>query len=242
MTKPQRIWLMADGASKRPGLWALACRAQGWNEHDRDLRLNVLSEALRRPISGSGEINEREDFDAVKAHLQMLANKLQGAMESLDPSIGLARRLRNKVIAQVRCINLYDDGERIAREIIRDKFHRGDIGVKEYEELPLPRILESLTASLRYVESDRTGRLEERPGQLQQLVMCLDRTLHANPKEDSKGRSKQKGLRVLAGDSLHDMNMKAGLPCYCVGVCNQRGVILVGKPATVEPVMAENPY
>ena len=225
MTTSQRIWLMKSGS----GLWANAARAQGWKEDDRDLRLNVLSEALRRPISGSGQINEREDFDAVKAHLQMLAASVKGTLETLDPSLSLARRLRHKVITQVRCLNLYTDGEALARELIRDKFHRGEIDLAAFNEMPLPRILESLTASLRYVESEETGRLEERPGQLQQLMISLDRLLHANPKPDSRGRCKQKGFRVLAKDSLHRMNMKAGLPCYCT-ICKPRRGVLLSRP------------
>lgn len=200
MTKPQLIFLMASGK----GLWARACRAQGWNEDDRDLRLNVLSEALRRPIAGSGEINAHEDFDAVKAHLTMLAHSLKGALESNDPNLGRARRLRNKIIDLVRCLNLYADGEAIAREIIKDGTHRAGMEAQPYHDLPLPRILESLTASPEYRRDRRTGQMRTHRSQLDQIVMTLSARLNG-----------KHGYRAQAGDTLHDMNVAAGLQCNC---------------------------
>lgn len=62
MTTPQRITLMAD-------LWPNACAATGWDENDRQLRLDVLGTALGRKIDSANEINHLTDFDAVKSHL-----------------------------------------------------------------------------------------------------------------------------------------------------------------------------
>jgi len=134
MTTGQRIHLMAD-------LWPAACREQGWNTEDRDLRLKVLSEALRRPLTSANEVGGNDEFDLVKSHLKTLANSLNGAMESIDPNIGRARRLRKKIIELVRCLNLYADGEGFAREIIRDGTRRAGIDAAVYDELPLPRIV-----------------------------------------------------------------------------------------------------
>lgn len=226
MTTAQRIFLIAKGR----GLWASACRAQGWNEEDRDLRLNVLSEALRRPISGSGEINAREDFDAVKAHLQMLANSLKGALESDDPNLGRARRLRNKIYELVRCLNLYTDGEAIAREIIKDGTHRAGMEAQPYDTLPLPRILESLTATPRYVPSKRTERVEERPSRLEQIVMTLSRELNG-----------KRGWRAKAGDSIHEMLTAAGLPCACKECCARGSLRFKVQSSKFDEAQSEYP-
>ena len=47
------------------------------------------------------------------------------------------------------------------------------------------------------------------------------------------------GLRNKAGDSLHDMKTKAGLPCHCATYCAKRGVVLVGAE---EPALEEQPF
>jgi hypothetical protein len=204
MTSAQRIYLMAD-------LWPSACRAQGWNADDRDLRLNVLSEAVQRPLASANDINDRADFDAVKAHLKLLADHVQGAMESGHPEIGRARRLRRKIVELVRCLNLYADGEAYAREVIKDGTHRAGADVTAYDSLPLPRLLESLTATPRFYRSDRTGRLVARPSQLDQVVMTLSRALNG-----------KNGFRAKAGHSIHEMLIRAGLECACRECCLTR--------------------
>ena len=197
MTTSQRIFLMAD-------LWPAACRAQGWNEQDRELRLNVLTEAVGRPLASANDIDAKGEFDAVKAHLRLLANRLQGAMESDDPNIGRARRLRRKLIDIVRCLNLYADGEAIARRIIADGTRWAGAERAAFEEMPLTRIIEALDASTRYERSERTGRLEPKLSRLDQVIRTLSRELNG-----------RRGWRNRAGDSLHDMYLKAGLECPC---------------------------
>lgn len=81
----------------RGRLWPTACRAQGWNPDDKTLRLRVLSEAVGRPITSSTQINETDDFDAVKRHLLTRADSVSGAMDSAEA--GEARRTMNHVRA-----------------------------------------------------------------------------------------------------------------------------------------------
>ena len=220
MNAKQRIFLMAD-------LWPAACEFQGWPPNDREHRLAVLSEALRRPIASATEINALEDFDAVKAHLKLLANSLKGALESNDPALGRARRLRKKIIELVRCLNLYGEGDGFARKVIADGTRFAGAERASFAEMPLPRILEALTATPRHARSERTGRLEERPSQLDQVVMTL-----------SRGLNGKKGWRARAGHSVHEMLKAAGLDCGCARCWREACEVKV-QSADCESPMAE---
>lgn len=200
MTTDQRKSLMAK-------LWPAACRAQGWKASDRGLRLRVLGEALGHPISTANAIQTEPEFDTVKAHLLKLAYNLQGAMESGHPEIGRARRLRTKIIELVRCLNLYTDGEAYAREIIRDGTHRAGCDVTAFDQVPLDRLLEELEAKPRWRK--KGDKWIERPSQLDQMLMTLSGRLNGKD-----------GFRKQAGHTVHDMLIRAGLPCDCKACWN----------------------
>ena len=87
MTSRQRIHLMAN-------LWPAACAAQGWAEGDRDRRLQVLSEAVGRPITSASDLDARSDYDKVAAHLNLLAkpDDFNAAMLDVDPARDRQRR------------------------------------------------------------------------------------------------------------------------------------------------------
>jgi len=81
MTAAQRIHLMAN-------LWPAACDAQGWAVGDREMRLQVLGEAVGRPVGSASDLDGRSDFDKVVAHLNLLAkpDDFDAAMLDVDPA------------------------------------------------------------------------------------------------------------------------------------------------------------
>lgn len=211
MTTPQRIKLQADW-------WPAACRAQGWKTSDRDLRLRVCAWAVslenptwlelldainsdRTParwLESTNDLDNKGDIDAVKACLGMLADKTKETGEVGRPEIGRARRLRDMIRDQIKCIGLYHPQPRaFVAEIINDKFNRarrmGTLTIRDLTDDPI--IL-------------RDGR--EIPSQLDQLVMTLGGCLNGSGKKHQR-----QGFRVTSGDTLHDMKMKAGVRCDC---------------------------
>ena len=81
MTAAQRVHLMAN-------LWPAAAHAQGWAVGDRDQRLQVLGEAVGRPVGSASDLNDRGDYDKVVAHLNRLAkpDDFNAAMLDVDPA------------------------------------------------------------------------------------------------------------------------------------------------------------
>lgn len=211
MTNSQRIALQADW-------WPRACRAQGWNADDRALRLRVCAWAVslgnpsqlellaaidsdRQParwLESTNDLDNGTDIDRVKACLGLLADNLRATGEVGRPEIGRARRLRDVIRDQIKCLGLYLPRPRAyVAEIINDKFNRA-------------RRVDALT--IRDLTADpiilRDGR--EIPSQLDQLVMTLGGVLNGS----GRGRARL-GLRVQAGETLHAMKLRAGVRCDC---------------------------
>ena len=211
MTKNQMIALQADW-------WPKAARAQGWKVGDREMRLRVCAWAitLQNPslielldaincgspsgcvLQSTNDLNNKEDVDRVKACLGMLASNLKSTGEVGHPEIGRARRLRDAIRDQIKCIGLYHPRPKaFVAEIINDKFnraHRFDtLTVRDLTDDPI-------------ILND--GR--ELPSQLDQLVMTLGGCLNGSGKKHQR-----LGFRVEAGESLHSMKTRAGVRCDC---------------------------
>lgn len=187
MTTPQRITLMADW-------WPKACRAQGWNKNDKAKRLEVLSAAVKRDVTSANELNATSDIDAVKAHLGMLASNVAATIETDRPDIGRARRLRNTIGDQLKCLALYhENAPAWLASVIRDKFKHGS--------RVMPLTADDLSAEPVYFTDRKTGKPREIPSQLDQIVMTLSRAIQAKRKEQ--------------GDTLHTMKTRAGIHCGC---------------------------
>ncbi|KAF0176478.1 MAG: hypothetical protein FD161_3017 [Limisphaerales bacterium] len=209
MTNRQRIFLMAE-------LWPAACDYQGWASEDRELRMEVLSAAVQRPLASASEISTTADFDQVRQHLEALAGKL-------TQHDGRAARYREKFRRQLRCLALYvEDATGYAKAVIRDKFHRAGCDPEGFAGADARRLAEWLSAAPTVRFDRREQRMVEGPSQLEQLVMTLDERLH----------NAATGLRVKAGHTLHDMLTAAGLQCPCKD-CSRRFVKL--PAAAVEP-------
>lgn len=208
MTKFQRIFLMGT-------LWPDACGFQGWNSEDRELRLEVLSAAVKRPLASASDLGALADFDQVRQHLEALAGKL-------TQHDGRAARYRVKFHRQLRCLALYvEDATAYAKTVIRDKFHRAGCDHEGFANADARRLAEWLSAAPTVRFDRREQKLVEGPSQLEQLVMTLDERLHAKGKEDGQGA----GFRVRAGHTMHDMLTAAGLQCPCKD-CSRRHVTL----------------
>jgi hypothetical protein len=184
MTDSQRIYLMAD-------LWPRACKTQRWNKGDRALRLRVFSEALGRGLTSASEINATSDFDHIKAHLLMLADNVQGTIETDHPEIGDRRRLLWKYQhVQRPCLGVYvEDVDAYVRQILRERFKLFE-GISTVEDLsPDPRLVFT------------GGRQIEKPSPLLMLITTLDARLNS--------------MRQKAGHSIHQMRTMAGVKCDC---------------------------
>jgi len=229
MTPKQRIALQADW-------WPAACRAQGWKVSDRDLRLLVcawsvslinpsqieLLEAIhsdRQParwLASTNDLDNREDVDRVKACLGMLADNLKQTAEVGRPEIGRARRLRDVVRDQIKCLALFQERPRAyVAAIINDKFNHG--------QRLHPVTIRDLTADL----------VNNRPqsSQLDQLVMTLGRIVNQKRNENIFAPA-WKHLERAEALTIHEMKIVAGAWCDCAQ-CQGRRTIPFRQP--VEP-------
>lgn len=134
MTKQQRITLMADW-------WPKACEAQKWKASDRELRLRVLSEAVRRPLKSATDLNTTSDIDKVKAHLLTLADNVEKAAEQEHE--GAARRTMHNVrLLLAELEDLHPEPGTYVMTIIRG-ITSGRYGVSGVEDLHTgPRLVE----------------------------------------------------------------------------------------------------
>lgn len=221
MTTPQRVKLMAE-------LWPNACAVQGWNEKDREKRLDVINDILaqhprperRRAVSSTNDLDSDTDYTLVKTRLLMLADNLKAAGED-GKLIPNAIRTRREVIRrQVKCLALYlvaptavrQDSRRLAQkyalEIIRDAANRAGYEPVCFEEAKFEKVL----CALEFPALDR-------------LVKTLNNRLHF------KGtKTREPGYRVRAGHTLHDMLTGAGLRCACKQCCLRRAPAPVEEP------------
>lgn len=188
LTKPQRdlFW----------SLWAQACRYQGWTR-EKGLNASEIDQkrkALLRQCGFSSltEVDRKAGFGLVKGELQALCDSVQGAVEAGNPILDDARRKKNLILTELLpCLRLYrDDPIAYVEEILREKFsltYLQPIGLDDLD--PRPRVVTTSSG------------LDERASQLDQALMTITARLHA--------------LRKAAGNSIHDMRLRAHLACSC---------------------------
>ena len=214
-------------------LFTQAAQIQGWKKSDRELRLKVFSlavtfqffsvqefrealenyDAIRahppsnvrfRHLTTASDLNNREDVDAVKILLLMLADNVDAANEQGKTEIGHGRRWRDRLADHLKCLALFplekpmgaDGAQAFLAEIINDKFNRGrkfsKMGLEDVDDRP------------NFVRNEATGKLDEKPSQMEQLLWTVNARLNG-----------KNGYRAKAGYSMHDMYLAAGLPCAC---------------------------
>jgi len=205
-------------------LWPKACRAMGWKQSDRELRLATLSEAVGRQLVSANEIGAHDEFSRVVDHLGKLAGELPAAMRDGQQTRTERDRLLYVIGEQRKQLALYlptgSSVEAYIGQVIRDKFNRG----RRTER----RQIEDLSNEAGTPKLVR-GFLFEPPSELKQLVMTLSGRIN--------------DFRKKAGDTLHDMNRAAGTRCRAnCKACSLSGGPRRHKEETVdesEPVGAE---
>jgi hypothetical protein len=101
ITQAQRFLLLIDHRDRQSGqwresLWTAACRAQGWNKNDRDLRLQQFSLILRRPIESAQDIGYLTEFDAIKKQLLAWAQPA-----NLDAQVEMENMPRTRLMTRI---------------------------------------------------------------------------------------------------------------------------------------------
>ena len=222
------------GRREHISLFTQAAKVQGWDQTDRDLRLKVFSlgatfakfasvlefrdvlenyEAVRahpptgvrfRHLKSATDLNHTSDVDAIKTLLLMLADNLKATDEHGKPERGHGRRWRDVLADHMKCLALYPGdqpmglagAQAFVQTIINDKFNHA----RQFQTMTL----EDVDDRPRFVENKRTGKLDEKPSQMEQLLWTVNARLNG-----------KNGYRAKAGHSMHDMYMAAGLPCAC---------------------------
>ena len=229
MTKAQRVYLFAD-------LWPAACRVQQWAEGDDARRYETFAMALQhlpkfRALLAAGrdihtaDIDAADGFTALKNHLLMLADSVDGAAQAGDPIADAREKLEWKVVEVLKCLAFYPregpepmglaGAEAYANAVANDLAFRGRaLGVQFHDWREL-----SAEPDIRV----RGGGVLEGPSQLRRLLMTLSQRLN--------GRG---GFRSRAGHTLHEMRLAAGVPCDCASICAKRGL----QFAPADPVCA----
>jgi hypothetical protein len=232
MTKGQRIALQADW-------WPAACRKQGWETSDRELRLRVCSwavslpdptqlsllEAIRsdrqpeRQLESTNDLNNKEDIDAVKACLGMLSDDLKKTGEVGQPQFGAGRRKRDVIRGHLRCLALFEEHpRRFLNTLVADMFNHRRPGLT----------IRDLTDDIN-IRQDGT----ESPSDLERLVMRMAAVVNQKRNQNTLSAA----YRHLQGTeplTIHEMKIVAGVPCDC-SICAKlraagRGPILPPLP------------
>lgn len=177
--------------------WNPACKAQGWKASNREFRLQKFSELLGRPLKSSDDIEPIKEFGQLKAKLLRLADNVRGATEDGDTNHDERRRMLWTIEHFYKpCLGVYvADVETYLNTVLKERFKIVK-GLSTYEDLSSrPRIFSG----------------EEKPSQMQMFIFTL-------------GQRLQK-FRSEAHDTIHDMKMKANVPCDC-SICTRPQVVL----------------
>lgn len=201
--------------------WRHVCKERGWQADDRAFRLEKFSEILGRQVDSLTTVERIAECTKLMTGLKcLLGVSVKAGIEAGDTSINDGRVLRFQIINDlVPCLELYlEDVRGYITSIMEDKNRwwkidrpARDITLNDLEARPVFRF------------SKRAGKMIEFPSQLQQMQYTLTARLNA--------------LRNAAGDSIHEMRLKAKLPCGCAK-CARQNVSLAPVPAAaleIEP-------
>lgn len=179
-------------------LWAKVCKDRGWKSSDRALRLEKFGKMIGRQIASTDEIERLDECTKLLAELNcLLGVSVKAGLEAADPTLNQARVLRNQILTEIiPCLELYR-GDNLTADlagILADK--------NRWWKIDRPSrgmTLMDLDAKPIFRRDRTTGKMKFCGSQLLQIQWTLSRWLN--------------DLRNAAGDSIHDMNKKAGVPC-----------------------------
>lgn len=183
--------------------WPKACEANGWTRAAGLTAAQIdtkRKEFLARCGFTSLTLVDRVDgFTKVLKELQVLQGvNLAAAREADDPAINRGRVTLHKLGSEIiPCLELYvEDVPAYITKIIQDK--------SRWWKLDRParpmRLTDLDTAPIPTVDRT-TGEPKLMPSQLDQILYTLSSRLN--------------DLRNQAGDSIHDMKLRARVPCAC---------------------------
>jgi hypothetical protein len=204
-------------------LWNQVCKDRGWKAGDRSLRLATLSEIAGRNLSSMDDIERVAECTRVMNGLKvMLGVSIKAGLEVGDSTLNKARNYRHVIMNEITpCLALYvADVAVFITRIMQDKNRWWKI------DRPAREItLEDLDAKpiFKFVREER----REFPSSLEQLLFTLQARLNEK--------------RKAAGDTIHDMKLKARLECGCAE-CARRKFLVQAVAASAVPVAEEQPF
>lgn len=199
--------------------WSKVCKDHGWKSSDRNFRLAKFGEIIGREIASADEIDRIDECTKLMKELTaMLGVSLNAGMEADNLYINRARVLRNLILTElVPCLELYvADANAYMTEIMEDK--------NRWLKIDRPArgmSLMDLTAEPIKKFDPKTRAMKEFPSQLDQMVYTLSSCLNGSGKVRA-GKKSRLGFRVAAGETLHEMKTRAGVPCNCAEICQRR--------------------
>lgn len=221
-------------------MWAQACRQQNWTRAGglSAAEIDVKRKELlaRCGFKSLTEVDRLEGFTRVKNELLLLISdhtNLKAAAEVGDVTLNKARNLRHVIMNDLTpCLALYvADVPAYITSIMEDKNRwwkidrpASEITLQDLDAKPVVRRVK--------------GELKEFASTLEQLRMTLAARLNV--------------LRNKAGDDLHTMKTRAGVPCACKACCLAHSPIVphlaLGSDSQIEAADAlkqegnENPF
>ena len=209
--------------------WPKSCQAMNWT---RAAGLSAAEIDAKRKdfLLGCGfdsltKVDKVAGFTKVLNELLVLQGvSLKAAQETVDPTLNEARVLRTQILTEIiPCLEVYR-GETLVQDladIMEDK--------NRWWKLDRPvrgMTLMDLDAKPIYRTDKSSGELKFMGSQLSQMQWTLSRWLN--------------DLRNVAGDTIHDMKMKANVPCDCAKICRAK-VKLILAPVPEASDLAEVP-
>lgn len=211
--------------------WPKSCAAMQWTRVAGMTAAEI--DAKRKEFLKGCGFDSLKDVDRVAGFTKVLNEllvlqgvSLKAAHETVDPSLNRSRVLRNHILTElVPCLELYvEDVRAYITKIMQDKNRWWKIDRPECEMTLMDLSAEKIPGTDR-----ATGEVKEYPSQLEQLLYTLSARLNE--------------LRNQAGDTIHDMKVRAGVECNCKPCVTTRNrlpfvLALAGLPAVPKKVDA----
>lgn len=211
-------------------LWSQACRAMRWTAaagmtaEEIDTKRKVF--LLGCGFDSLKDVDQLDGFTKVKNELIVLmGTSLKAGQEACDPTLNQARVLRNQILTEIiPCLEVYR-GEKLRDDLTKvmedkNRWWKIDRPVREMT-------LMDLDAKPIFRKDRASGELRDFGSQLHQMQWTLSRWLNT--------------LRNAAGDSIHEMRMKASVPCTCAICRGRRAAATVGDDELVAGIAAADP-
>jgi hypothetical protein len=173
-----------------------------------------------RWLGSTNDLDNTKDVDRVKACLGMLADDLKLTAEVGNPNFGSARRKRDVIRLQLKCLSLFESNPKLfLANLVDDMFNHGRPGVT----------IRDLTDEVNF----RRGK--ESPSDLDRLVMRLAQAVNDKRNLNMLAPAFQ-ALQGTIPMTIHEMKTTAGVLCECAFCQKQRAA---GRGPVLPPLPAE---